>query len=469
MTETRICPFCGKEILAVAKKCKHCGKWLDDKSEEFVCCPTCGEKVKKGTTICPHCNEPMDGIDKGQTVSEKQDLLANSSEFQEQPKHGFTKKSTSKNIVWVASAIFGILVIVSVSKACGDSLSKESPQSHTSPNQNIDESSTSYSAYTNSDTYDTDEKEKDISRKHTLIGKADGYIYYLKGNKGQYEPYLFYQSLYDNSEKSYNFTQFYDGSMQINDFALNDGNITLIVEELDRNSTGFLEATMVINFRPSERNWLDITQGGCVKGEFNTSKDKVTLTFGTIANPDAEFTYEYKYTYGTEVISLRGTIEPAKSISAQNVDDAYQQQGSAGNISSNTIWERGYLNNEFGEIMQNCPFVYGEIVKGDEFFSFKVSNCEGIIVGYHRQFDPCGLSEASKLAIKAHNGQIFTFNFVVRNTDLQITDQQQVTQFVNLLVQGHFIMSVGFPSGNAYILKVNDETCDLQEVWQSFN
>ena len=29
MEETKKCPYCGKEILAVAKKCKHCGEWLD--------------------------------------------------------------------------------------------------------------------------------------------------------------------------------------------------------------------------------------------------------------------------------------------------------------------------------------------------------------------------------------------------------------------------------------------------------
>jgi membrane protein YdbS with pleckstrin-like domain len=29
-TEVQECPFCGEEILAKAKKCKHCGEFLDD-------------------------------------------------------------------------------------------------------------------------------------------------------------------------------------------------------------------------------------------------------------------------------------------------------------------------------------------------------------------------------------------------------------------------------------------------------
>ena len=29
MEQTKICPYCREEILAEAKKCKHCGEWLD--------------------------------------------------------------------------------------------------------------------------------------------------------------------------------------------------------------------------------------------------------------------------------------------------------------------------------------------------------------------------------------------------------------------------------------------------------
>lgn len=32
--ETTKCPYCGEEILATAKKCKHCGEWLEQEEEE---------------------------------------------------------------------------------------------------------------------------------------------------------------------------------------------------------------------------------------------------------------------------------------------------------------------------------------------------------------------------------------------------------------------------------------------------
>ncbi len=62
MRETKRCPYCGEEILAVAKKCKHCGEWLEEKKEEpkkQVPCEVCGEMIDEDTLECPYCHEEV--------------------------------------------------------------------------------------------------------------------------------------------------------------------------------------------------------------------------------------------------------------------------------------------------------------------------------------------------------------------------------------------------------------------------
>jgi predicted nucleic acid-binding Zn ribbon protein len=76
--DTKQCPYCGEEILAVAKKCKHCGEWLDKEAnvhqKKMTECPVCAEEIEEDLKICPHCKEMLE---KKQEVTRQEVTIEN--------------------------------------------------------------------------------------------------------------------------------------------------------------------------------------------------------------------------------------------------------------------------------------------------------------------------------------------------------------------------------------------------------
>lgn len=67
MTDSmKTCPYCGKEIMLAAKKCRYCGQWLNEESNieeekpKTKECPFCGEEILAIAKKCKHCGEMLD-------------------------------------------------------------------------------------------------------------------------------------------------------------------------------------------------------------------------------------------------------------------------------------------------------------------------------------------------------------------------------------------------------------------------
>lgn len=65
-TTLKKCPFCCEEILEVAKKCKHCGEWIEQYSipKKTRICNSCAEEIEEGLEICPFCKEKTSTVSK---------------------------------------------------------------------------------------------------------------------------------------------------------------------------------------------------------------------------------------------------------------------------------------------------------------------------------------------------------------------------------------------------------------------
>ena len=119
MEKVKTCPYCGKEILAVAIKCKYCGHWIERR------CPSCDEIIPADAEVCPYCHEPVT----------EDDYMVNSGSA------SYSSSNKSSAITWlILGAVFLIVMIAYISslvipddKSTGKTRTEISTNSSSSP------------------------------------------------------------------------------------------------------------------------------------------------------------------------------------------------------------------------------------------------------------------------------------------------------------------------------------------------
>ena len=104
--ETKRCPYCGEEILAVAKKCKYCGEWLVDETPQRPISSVAGkvEPTSENAASTSEKVEPVIETDEEQTPGWLEYFF-----YQPIVKHYFDFKSClGRKQFWLAVAWFAL-------------------------------------------------------------------------------------------------------------------------------------------------------------------------------------------------------------------------------------------------------------------------------------------------------------------------------------------------------------------------
>ena len=112
MEQTKTCPRCGKEVLAVARKCKHCGYWFNEKvtpQKGFRHCPVCDEIIPDGSSSCPYCNELLTKASNITPTEKAPTTVTEQNQEKEKP-----KKKASAVIIWPGTALSLLLLLAAI-------------------------------------------------------------------------------------------------------------------------------------------------------------------------------------------------------------------------------------------------------------------------------------------------------------------------------------------------------------------
>ena len=100
MEDTKRCPYCGEEIKAVAKKCRFCGQWLDEESNE----------VKSNEEVKPQNDASVEQMAPKEEVKDD-----NKTPTVSKPNSGTNSKvgdkSNKNTVYWVVGIIAAVLLV----------------------------------------------------------------------------------------------------------------------------------------------------------------------------------------------------------------------------------------------------------------------------------------------------------------------------------------------------------------------
>lgn len=122
MEDTKICPYCGEEIKAVAKKCRFCGQWLNEDTNEVVA---------KDEEVKPQEVDPVEQVAPNEEAEE--DNKATETVVTSKPDSETSTKGSAdskKNVVYWMVGILAAVVLVGIGFLLGNKKSDtpEEPQ-----------------------------------------------------------------------------------------------------------------------------------------------------------------------------------------------------------------------------------------------------------------------------------------------------------------------------------------------------